>query len=78
MKIQYDDLPRYCKVCKLQGHDEIDCWRWHPELMVYNKDNQGVQENATDKEKNKGPLMILTSGKVVGMLKNGKKFVISV
>lgn len=23
VKIQYDMLPKYCKVCKLQGHDEL-------------------------------------------------------
>lgn len=34
VKIQYDMLPKYCKTCKLQGHDEFKCWRLHPELYV--------------------------------------------
>nr|XP_016495963.1 PREDICTED: probable serine/threonine-protein kinase tsuA [Nicotiana tabacum] len=52
-EIQYDFLPKYCKECRLPGHDEIDCWRLHPELMAHDKENQD-------------PLMILTSRRVVG------------
>ncbi|XP_070031034.1 uncharacterized protein LOC142173379 [Nicotiana tabacum] len=33
VRIQHDMLPKYCKDCKLQGHDEIECWRLHPELI---------------------------------------------
>lgn len=32
VKVQYDMLPKYCKECKLQGHNEIECWRLHPVL----------------------------------------------
>lgn len=66
VKIQYDYLPKYCKECRLQGHDEVECWRLHPELMVHDKLKQSEGDNDEVKEKNKGPLMILSSGKVVG------------
>ncbi|XP_070057700.1 uncharacterized protein [Nicotiana tomentosiformis] len=33
VRIQYDMLPKYCKECKLQGHDEIECWQLHPEFI---------------------------------------------
>ncbi|XP_019238340.1 PREDICTED: uncharacterized protein LOC109218433 [Nicotiana attenuata] len=42
VKIQYDYIPKYCKECKLQGHDEESCWRLHPELFVeYDREKQG-------------------------------------
>lgn len=69
VKIQYDLLPKYCKQFRLQGHDEFECWKLHPELMVRKKDKQTVDGNGETKEKTKGPLMILTSGKVVGPIK---------
>lgn len=30
VKIRYDVLHKYCKDCKLQGHDMLECWRMHP------------------------------------------------
>ncbi|KAH0776717.1 hypothetical protein KY290_008128 [Solanum tuberosum] len=30
--IQYDMLPKYCKLCKLQGHTKSVCRMLHPEL----------------------------------------------
>ncbi|KAH0664938.1 hypothetical protein KY285_026144 [Solanum tuberosum] len=32
IKVQYDYMPKYCKECCLQGHDEQTCWSLHPEL----------------------------------------------
>lgn len=32
VKIQYDFVPKYCKTCKLQGHDEEECRTLYPEL----------------------------------------------
>lgn len=60
-------LPKYGKESRLQGHNEIDCWRIHPEL-VENKGNDKriVNEEDQEKGKDKYPLMILTGGKVVG------------
>lgn len=67
VKNQYDFLPKYCKECRIQGHDDFEYWRIHSELMVDNKMNkQADGGSVVEKGKNKGPLMILTSGKVVG------------
>ncbi|KAG5600514.1 hypothetical protein H5410_031884 [Solanum commersonii] len=30
--INYDYVPNYCKSCKLQGHNEKECFIIHPEL----------------------------------------------
>ncbi|WMV15119.1 hypothetical protein MTR67_008504 [Solanum verrucosum] len=30
--IKYDYVPKYCKTCKLQGHNEKECFIIHPEL----------------------------------------------
>lgn len=32
VKIKYDFLPKYCKECKLQGHNDLECRVLHPEL----------------------------------------------
>lgn len=66
-------LPKYCKECKLQGHDHFECWRLHPELYVERENsnqavNANVQTNASAQ-----PLMILSSGKVVGDLHGNTK-----
>ncbi|KAH0645059.1 hypothetical protein KY284_032943 [Solanum tuberosum] len=31
VKIQYDMLPKYCKQCKVQGHEDEACRKLHPE-----------------------------------------------
>lgn len=73
VKIQCDYLPKYCKSCKLQGHYDFECSKLHPELVVHDKEKNeadiSVSEAATtrnDSVKNKGPIMIPSSGKVVG------------
>lgn len=33
VKIQYDYIPKYCKECRLQGHNEEECRRLHLELI---------------------------------------------
>lgn len=30
IKIQYDILLKYCRTCKLQGHNEVECGNIHP------------------------------------------------
>lgn len=66
MTIKYDYLPKYCKECKLQGHDELECWKLHLELVENKADNkQGRGGIVEGKGKIQGPLMILSSGKVV-------------
>ncbi|KAH0709436.1 hypothetical protein KY284_010863 [Solanum tuberosum] len=32
VKIKYDYMPKYCKTCMIQGHDEEQCYIAHPEL----------------------------------------------
>ncbi|KAK4718618.1 hypothetical protein R3W88_016956 [Solanum pinnatisectum] len=38
--IKYDYVPKYCKTCKLQGHNERECFVIHPEL--YPKEEKEV------------------------------------
>ncbi|KAH0640411.1 hypothetical protein KY285_036997 [Solanum tuberosum] len=45
--IKYDYLPKYCKSCKLQGHNEKECFVIHPELYP-------TQEDTEKSGKNKG------------------------
>ncbi|XP_070028582.1 uncharacterized protein [Nicotiana sylvestris] len=66
VRIQYDMLPKYCRHCKLQGHDQFECWRIHPELYV-EKDNDKQADTAKKQDiGNSQPIMMLSSGKVVG------------
>lgn len=51
VKIEYDMLPKYCKMCKFQGHDEFECWRLHLELFL-DKDN--AKQAVNDVDQNKG------------------------
>jgi len=46
VKIQYDMLPKYCKQCKVQGHEDEACRNLHPELRNINGNN----EKETDQE----------------------------
>ncbi|XP_070010873.1 uncharacterized protein [Nicotiana sylvestris] len=66
VRIQYDMLPKYCKHCKLQGHDQFECWRIHPELYV--EKDKYKQADTTKKQDigNSQPIMMLSSGKIVG------------
>lgn len=51
--IKYDYLPKYCKNCKLQGHNKKKCFVLHPEL--YPKDEEKIkkeeEEMMEDKDK---------------------------
>ncbi|KAG5591239.1 hypothetical protein H5410_041753 [Solanum commersonii] len=47
VKIQYDMLPKYCKQCKVQGHEDETCRKLHPE--------QRQIEEYTKKETEQGP-----------------------
>lgn len=53
--IKYDYLPKYCKNCKLQGHNEKDCFVLHPKLYPKEEDlNTGVEDKKEEvrEEKN--------------------------
>ncbi|KAK4706309.1 hypothetical protein R3W88_034132 [Solanum pinnatisectum] len=43
IQINYDYIPKYCKTCKLQGHNEKECYVLHPEL--YPKEEEQKEEN---------------------------------
>lgn len=67
VKAQYDYIPKYCKECKLQGHNEDECWRLHRALMEDKVNDNQVQNDKKDaRNRDKGPIMVLTTGKVVG------------
>ncbi|KAH0669080.1 hypothetical protein KY289_023573 [Solanum tuberosum] len=40
--IRYDHVPKYCKNCKIQGHDEEQCYVLHTNL--YPKEKEGKKE----------------------------------
>lgn len=48
--IKYDYLPKYCKTCKLQGHDEEECYVLHPELFDDTKEEEKKGENTNKGE----------------------------
>ncbi|KAG5628412.1 hypothetical protein H5410_000129 [Solanum commersonii] len=71
VKVQYDYMPKYCKECHLQGHNEHSCWSIHLEL--YEKRNEAEEGNKGEEEVNtitnpdrQEPNRILSSGRVVG------------
>lgn len=46
VQIKYDYLPKYCKTCKLEGHNKDDCFVLHPELFEESKkDNEKWYSN---------------------------------
>lgn len=49
-KIQYDELPKYCKECKIQGHDQVECWHIHLELMKHIGKGKKAAQTAQGRE----------------------------
>lgn len=45
--INYDYMPKYCKRCKLQGHDEEECYVIHPELYP-KKEKDGEKKESQE------------------------------
>lgn len=43
--INYDYIPKYCKNCKLQGHNEKECYVLHPELYPKEEQAKWNQKN---------------------------------
>ncbi|KAK4726526.1 hypothetical protein R3W88_031443 [Solanum pinnatisectum] len=57
IKINYDYMPKYCKNCKLQGHNEKECFVLHPELYPKEDEDEGTtkkQMDEKDKTNNEG------------------------
>ncbi|KAH0665726.1 hypothetical protein KY290_027962 [Solanum tuberosum] len=50
--INYDYVPKYCKSCKLQGHNEKECFIIHPEL--YPKEDEKEVEKIEKRESTRG------------------------
>lgn len=60
IQIKFDYLPKYCKNCKSQGHNEKECFVLHPELYPKEEESEKkkrvdkiVQEKNTEKEARK-------------------------
>lgn len=49
--IRYDYLPKYCKNCKLQGHNEKECFVLHPELYPKGEEEEKKEENTSADKK---------------------------
>ncbi|KAG5568645.1 hypothetical protein H5410_064340 [Solanum commersonii] len=80
IKVQYDHMPKYCKECCLQGHDEQSCWTIHPELYEV-KTEEGRQQERQDSMHNRmgtaaDQRRTLTSGKVVGNKQNRQEWMV--
>ncbi|KAG5582452.1 hypothetical protein H5410_053079 [Solanum commersonii] len=78
IKVQYDYMPKYCKECCLQGHDEDTCWALHPELYENNSNEHTKKEEAeTDNTNKRGEQSrTLTSGKIVGYKQNKQEWMV--
>ncbi|KAK4728571.1 hypothetical protein R3W88_021559 [Solanum pinnatisectum] len=68
IQVQYDHMPKYCKECSLQGHDEHNCWTIHPELYDHNREgeDQKSEERVNEVGTEADQRLTLTSGKVFG------------
>ncbi|KAH0705471.1 hypothetical protein KY290_010164 [Solanum tuberosum] len=82
IKVQYDYMPKYCKECCLQGHDETNCWTIHPELYEARSDEER-RSDEMDKE-NTTVIMgtsanqqkFLASGRVVGIKQSKQEWMV--
>ncbi|WMV24739.1 hypothetical protein MTR67_018124 [Solanum verrucosum] len=45
IKIKYDYVPKYCQSCKIQGHNEQQCYIIHPELYPKEGGESGGKKN---------------------------------
>ncbi|KAG5590811.1 hypothetical protein H5410_041325 [Solanum commersonii] len=78
IQVQYDHMPKYCKECCLQGHDEHNCWTIHPKLYDNRegedqKSEERVNEVGTEADQRR----TLTSGKVVGNKQSRQEWIVS-
>ncbi|XP_047270407.1 uncharacterized protein LOC124899544 [Capsicum annuum] len=49
--IKYDYMPKYCKECKLQVHNENDCYVIHPDLNTKDVKEQGEKQDKMKPQK---------------------------
>ncbi|KAH0723014.1 hypothetical protein KY290_005682 [Solanum tuberosum] len=52
VRIKYDYVPKYCKTCMIQGHDEQQCYMEHPELYP-KKEKNNMEADAKEEKENK-------------------------
>lgn len=72
VRIKYNYLPKYCKSCKIQGHDEEQCYVLHPEL--YPKKQKEEDKTADEKKNEKDKTLPLQQkDQVQAVEKNTKK-----
>ncbi|KAH0712380.1 hypothetical protein KY289_008339 [Solanum tuberosum] len=48
VRIKYDHVPKYCTNCRLQGHNEHECYVLHPEL--YPKKMEEIEKELGDRQ----------------------------
>lgn len=53
IQIKYDYLPKYCKKCNLQDHEEKECFVLHPELYDDHKKEDSKVDIGKKNEGNK-------------------------
>ncbi|KAH0641847.1 hypothetical protein KY289_032821 [Solanum tuberosum] len=58
-KIQYDMLPKYCKECRMQGHNEEGCRILHPKLQRSQSeyDKGKLEGEEANKHLDEGPII---------------------
>lgn len=62
--MKYDYMPKYCKRCKLQGHNENKCYVIHPKLYPKQEKEADKEEVMTeDINKNKDNPAVTTEDK---------------
>ena len=73
-------MPKYCKDCCLQGHDEHNCWTLHPELYEAMREEDQKIESKADSTVILGTVAeqrrVLASGKIVGNKQNRQEWMI--
>ncbi|KAG5618380.1 hypothetical protein H5410_018204 [Solanum commersonii] len=76
IKVQYDYMPKYCKECCLQGHDEHSCWVLNPELYDTKSNDKKGDRTITKTRTNGEPYRVLTSGKVIGKRQHKQEWMV--
>ncbi|KAG5587094.1 hypothetical protein H5410_047528 [Solanum commersonii] len=51
VKIKYDYVPKYCKTCMIQGHDEQQCYGWVERSFENKVSTPGIQSSYINKDK---------------------------
>lgn len=56
--IKYDYIPKYCTICMIQGHNEHQCYYFHPELYLdkgKKQEEQGEHKEGYKEKKEEVP-----------------------